>query len=138
MKKNILFSVLCAFLIGTQCLAQEILLADQVFVIKVTEKNANGRVESMPGDELVLKANQISASFSIKNGFAAVPYTVTQQPAPSTYLIDISAESTNSKKETLKWTGTINGNSIKGKAERMMNGKPAGEYTFNGTLKKKK
>ena len=138
MKKNVLYSVLCAFLVGTQCLAQEIILPDQVFTIKVIEKNADGRTESMPADELILKANKISASFSAKNGFAAVPYTVSQQPAPNTFMIDIAAEAVNSKKEILKWTGTINGNSIKGKAERIRNGKPAGEYIFSGTLKKKK
>ena len=135
MKKIICFVFV---LLAVKAFSQEIILPDQVFIIKVTEKNASGKNESMPLDELILKANQISASFSIKNGFAAVPYSVSQQPAPNTFMIDITAESANSKKEVLKWTGTINGNSIKGKAERIRDGKPVGEYVFTGTLKKKK
>lgn len=138
MKKLISYLIASLFLFGTTVSAQKILLADQIFTIKVTEKNADGRTESMPADELILKANQISATFSTKNGFAVVPYSVTQQGAPNTHLLDFTAESTNSKKDVLKWTGTINGNSVEGKAQRIRNGKPAGEYTFTGTRKKKK
>ena len=138
MKKNLLSLICCLFLVGTNVSAQEILLPNQVFSIKVTEKNANGSIQSMPPDELILKANQISATFSTKNGFVAVPYSVTQQGAPNSFMLDFTAESANSKKDVLKWTGTINGNSVTGKAERLRNGKPAGEYTFTGTLKKKK
>ncbi len=53
-------------------------------------------------------------------------------------MLDVTAESTNSKKDILKWSATINGNSVSGKAQRIRNGKPAGEYTFTGTRKKKK
>lgn len=126
------------FLFGTTVFAQEILLPDQIFTIKVIEKNASGTVETMPADELVLKANQISATFSTKNGFPVVPYSVTQQAAPNTFMIDFTAESTNAKKDILKWTGTINGNSVSGKAQHVRNGKPIGEYSFSGTRKKKK
>jgi hypothetical protein len=138
MKKNLLRLLVCLFLFGTQVSAQEILLPDQVFTIVVTEKNANGSVQAMPPDELILKANRINTKFSIKNGFAIVPYSVTQQAAPNTFLLDFTAQSTNSNKDILKWTGTINGPSVTGKAQRIRNGKPAGEYTFTGTLKKKK
>lgn len=138
MKKNLLSLICCLFLVGTNVSAQEILLPNQVFTIKVTEKNANGSIQNMPPDELILKANRISTKFSIKNGFTVVPYTVTQQGAPNSFMLDFTAESTNTKKDVLKWTGTINGNSVTGKAERLRNGKPAGEYIFTGTLKKKK
>ena len=135
MKKIVCFILI---LLAAKFSAQEILLPDQVFTIKVTEKNADGRIESMPADELVLKANQISSAFSTKNGFPAVSYNVNQQGAPNSHLLDFTAESTNSKKDILKWTGTINGNSVTGKAQRIRNGKPAGEYTFTGIRKKKK
>ncbi len=135
MKKIICFIFV---LLAVKTFSQEILLADQVFTIKVTEKNANGSINSMPPDELILKANRISTKFSIKNGFALVPYGITQQGAPNTHLLDFTAESTNSQKDVLKWTGTINGNSVEGKAQRTRNGKPAGEYSFTGTRKKKK
>ena len=138
MKRNLFSLICCLFLIGTNISAQEILLPDQTFTIKVTEKNASGKTESMPADELVLKANQISAAFSIKNGFAAVPYSVTQQAAPNSFMLDFTAQSSNSQKDILKWTGTINGNSVTGKAQRIRNGKPAGEYSFTGLRKKKK
>lgn len=138
MKKFVLSILFFVFAIGTRVSAQEILLPDQIFTINVTEKNSDGRVESMPADELILKSNQISATFSTKNGFPASPYSITQEPAPSSYLLDFKAESTNSKKDILKWTGTINGNSVKGKAERIRDGKSIGEYTFTGVLKKKK
>lgn len=138
MKRNLLSIICCLFLIGTKISAQEILLPDQIFTIKVTEKNASGITESMPADELVLKANQISSAFGTKNGFAAVPYSIKQQGAPNSFMLDFTAESTNSKKDILKWSGTINGNSVSGKAQRIRNGKPAGEYTFAGTRKKKK
>jgi hypothetical protein len=138
MKKIIFYFITSLFLFGTTVSAQEILLPDQLFTIKVTEKNTDGRTENMPADELILKGNQISAAFSTKNGFAAVPYSVTQQGAPNSFMLDFTAESTNSKKEVLKWTGTINGNSVQGKAQRLRNGKPDGEYIFSGTRKKKK
>lgn len=138
MKRNLLVLFFCVFAFATRISAQEILLPDQVFTIKVTEKNASGKIESIPADELILKANQISTNFSIKNGFAVVPYSVTQQGAPNSFMLDFSAEATSGKKEVLKWTGTINGNSVQGKAQRFSNGKPSGEYTFTGTLKKKK
>lgn len=138
MKKHLLYSVAFAFLLGMNVVAQEILLPDQVFTITVTEKNANGSIQSMPPDELVLKANRVSTKFSIKNGFATVPYSVTQQGAPNSHLLDFTAETSNSNKDILKWTGTINGNSVSGKAQRIRNGKASGEYTFTGTRKKKK
>lgn len=126
------------FFLGTRIFAQEILLPDQVFTIKVIEKNANGSINSMPDDELILKANKINTKFSVKNGFSVVPYSITQQGAPNTHLLDFTAETSNSNKDILKWTGTLNGNSVEGKAQRIRNGKPAGEYTFSGTRKKKK
>lgn len=135
MKKIICFIFV---LLAVKTFSQEILLPDQVFTIKVTEKNADGRTENMPADELILKGNQISATFSTKNGFAAVPYNVTQQGAPNSFMLDLTAESVNSKKDVLKWTGIINGNSVQGTAQRIQNGKPAGEYTFTGTRKNKK
>jgi hypothetical protein len=138
MKKHLLYSVVFAFILGMNVFAQEILLPDQIFTIKVTEKNASGTTETMPADELILKANQISSTFGTKNGFAAVPYSIKQQGAPNSFMLDFTAESTNSKKDVLKWSGTINGNSVSGKAQRIRNGKPAGEYTFTGTRKKKK
>ena len=138
MKKHLLYSAVFVFILGMNVFAQEIILPNQVFTLKVTKKNASGSIESMPADELVLKANRISTKFSIKNGFAVVPYSVTQQGAPNSHLLDFTAESTNSNKDILKWTGTINGNSVTGTAQRLRNGKPAGEYTFTGTLKKKK
>lgn len=138
MKKHLLYSVVFAFLLGMNVFAQEIILPDQVFTITVTEKNANGSIQNMPPDELTLKANKINTKFSIKNGFAVVPYSVAQQGAPNSHLLDFTAESTNSNKDILKWSGTINGNSVSGKAQRIHNGKPAGEYTFTGMRKKKK
>ena len=135
MKKIVCFIFV---LFAVKTFSQEIILPDQIFTIKVTEKNASGKTESMPMDELVMKANQISATFSVKNGFTLVPYTVSQQGAPASHLLDFTAESSNSQKDVLKWSGTINGNSVTGKAQRIRNGNPAGEYTFTGILKKKK
>ena len=138
MKKNLLLFVLAVFCIGTRSLAQEMLLPDQIFSIKVIEKNVAARTESMPMDELVLKSNQISATFSTKNGFPAVAYTVTEDAAPNVGTFIIKAESVKDKSHTLKWTATIKGNNITGKAEHFFMGKLGGEYDFTGTLKKKK
>ncbi len=138
MKRNSLFFVLFAFCIGTRAFAQEMLLPDEVFTIKVIEKNADAKKESMPLDELVLKSNQISAAFSTKNGFPAVVYTVTEDAAPNIGTFIIKAESTKDKNHTLKWTAAIKGSSITGKAEHFFMGKLGGEYDFTGTLKKKK
>ena len=138
MKRNLLFFALFAFCTGTRSFGQEILLPDQIFTIKVTEKNVSGKTESMPMDELVMKANQISTTFSLKNAFPKVTYTVTQDAAPNTTTLLFTAESTNSNKDILKWSGTIKGNKVEGKAERIHNGKSAGEYAFSGLLKTKK
>ena len=138
MKKNILYFVVTVLCIGMRSFAQETLLPVQIFNIKVIEKNADGRNESMPMDELVLRSNQISATFSTKNGFPAAAYKVTADAAPSVGTFIIKAESAKDKNHILKWSATIKGNNITGKAEHFFIGKLGGEYDFTGTLKKKK
>ena len=137
MKKYFAFFVLLfAFILSAH--GQEIILPDQVFTIKVIEKNGSGSTESLPLDELVFKSNQISANFSLKNGFPAANYTAASDEKTGPAAISFAGQSDNSKKHTLKWTGTINGNKIQGKAQHWFFGKIAGEYIFTGTLKKKK
>ncbi len=92
----------------------------------------------MPIDELVFKSNQISANFSLQNGFPAANYSAGTDEAKGPAAITFTGESDNSKKHTLKWIGTINGNKIQGKAQHYYFGQIAGEYIFTGTLKKKK
>lgn len=138
MKRNLLFFAVFAFSFGTHSFAQEMLLPDETFTIKVIEKNANGKSETMPMDELVLKSNQISATFSTKNGFPAVAYVVTEDAAPNVGTLIVTAQSAKDKNHTLKWSATIKGNTISGKAEHFFMGKLGGEYDFTGILKKKK
>jgi hypothetical protein len=138
MKLLITHIVFSLFILGTSLSAQEIVLPDQVFTIKVVEKNGNGKTESMPIDELVFKANQISADFSSKNGFPPANYSAVADLSAGPAAVSFTGQSDNSKKHTLKWTGTINGNKIQGKAQHYYFGQIAGEYIFNGTLKKKK
>lgn len=138
MKRNFLYFMFFAFTVSTRSLAQEIILSDQIFNINVVEKNVGGRNENMPLDELVINANKISATFSTKNGFPAVTYNVTEAGAPTVGTYIISAQSAKDKNHILKWTVTLKGNSVTGKAEHFFLGKLGGEYDFTGTLKKKK
>ncbi len=115
--------------------AQEI--SDQSFTIKVIEKNGDGRVETMPMDELVFKSGLICAEFSKKNGFTPSTCTAIADSTSKSDGIMFSSESYNAKKHTLKWSGTINGNKITGKAQLYFFGKVSGEYIFTGTRKKK-
>lgn len=135
MKKMIFFIFV---LFTLRSFSQEIILPDQVFIIKVVEKNGNGRTESMPLDSLAFRSNQISANFSSKNGFPPANYSAVTDQAAGPAAVSFSGESNNSTKHTLKWTGTINGNKIQGKAQHYYFGQIAGEYVFTGTLKKKK
>ncbi len=135
MKKTIFFIFV---LFTLRSFSQEIILPDQVFIIKVVEKNGSGRTENMPLDSLVFRSNQISANFSAKNGFPPANYSAVTDQAAGTAAVSFTGESDNSKKHTLKWTGTINGNKIQGKAQHYYFGQIAGEYVFTGTLKKKK
>ena len=82
--------------------AQEIILPDQIFTIKVVEKNGSGKTENMPPDELVFKSNQISADFSLKNGFPAANSTAASDEKTGPSAISFTGQSYNSKKHTLK------------------------------------
>jgi len=129
-----LFSLL--FIISALAInAQEI--SDQTFTIKVIEKNGDGRVENMPIDELTFKSGLICAEFSKKNGFTPSTCTAVADSTSKNGGTMFSSESYNSKKYTLKWSGTITGDKVTGKAQTYFFGKLAGEYIFTGTRKKK-
>ena len=115
--------------------AQEI--SDQVFIIKVLEKNGNGKTESMPIDELTFKSGLICAEFSKKNGFIPSTCKAVSDSTSKSGGVIFSSESYNPKKHTLKWSGTITGDKVSGKAQTYFFGKLSGEYVFTGTRKKK-
>jgi hypothetical protein len=117
---------------------QEILLPDQVYTIKVIEKNSTVKTEGQPEDELFLKANRISATFTTKKGFPPAAYSLSQDSTTNRNVLKFTAESAKDSNQTLKWSGTIDGLSIQGKAQLFYFGKVAVEYVFTGVLKKKK
>lgn len=124
-------------LLAIKTLSQEVLLPDQIFTIKIIEKNGSGKTETMPMDELVINSNKVNTGFSTKNGYPAAVITVDQERTSTSTAI-FTAGCTNSKNGTLTWSCTISDNKIEGKAQQFFFGKLSGEYVFTGTLKKKK
>lgn len=121
---------LCILLLVSSFAHSQTVLSDlngKSFTIKVTEHNADGRVEKMPVDKIQFKDGKIFTNFSRKNLFADAKYIASLDSASNT--ITIIAESTDKQKETLKWTLTITGNEISGKAERFRKGKASGYYS---------
>jgi hypothetical protein len=65
-------------------------------------------------------------------GFTETPYTVSQSDVSTNF----EAESHSPKEETMKWKGTVKGDTIEGTAVWTKNGQADAIYTFKGALKK--
>jgi hypothetical protein len=65
-------------------------------------------------------------------GFTEAPYTVAESDVSTTF----EAEATSPKEGTMKWKGTVKGDSVEGTAVWIKKGQADILYTFKGTLKK--
>jgi hypothetical protein len=137
MKKNFLYFVVFVSLFGSRSLAQEILLPDQTFNIKVIEKISGAKAVNTD-DELIIYANKVSSAFSKKDGFPPAIINFQQEDKSNLSSFTYTAGCTNAKNCALKWSGVINGDKIDGKVQKFFLGTLSGEYTFTGTLKKEK
>jgi len=106
-------------------------VSDRTYTIKVTEKGMGTK-----DGELYLKNNEISATFSLPNGFPPAIYTSGNDTTTLRNVQTFTADCSNGKKHVLHWSGKIDGLNIQGKAQHFYFGKLAGEYVFTGTLKR--
>jgi hypothetical protein len=111
-------------------------LANKTFSIEVTENNSTGSIDPMPKDRIQFRAGKINTGFSQRNSFPDAVYIVTVDSTSIPHVISFSGECVKSDKQTLKWSGTVVGDKIEGKAHRDRNGKSSCDYVFSGSLKK--
>ena len=130
--------VFCFVLAAPCCYAQkkDNILANKIFNVEVTEKNLDGTEHKIKDDKIRFKTGKVRSDFSTRNGFADALYTLTVDSNSTPNEITFTAESSNEKKNTLKWSGTIKGDIIEGKATRTRTHAKGGDYVFSGTLKK--
>jgi hypothetical protein len=114
----------------------QVVLPDQTFTVKVTQKIPGEKPVNSPQEELVILGNGVSSSFTKKEGFLAAAITNEGEDRSNLNATTFTAACTNAKHCALRWSCTINGNKIEGKAEKFFMGKLAGEYVFSGALKK--
>ena len=134
--KKLFFLLILLLAFNPVVLSQGFSVPDQTFTVKVTQKSPGDRPITIQGEELIILGNSISSSFSKKDGFltAAIGAQNTEQATASA--TTFTAACTNAKNCALKWTCTINGDKIEGKAEKFFTGKLSGEYVFTGTRKR--
>ncbi len=135
--RNLSLIIFCIVVKGSICFAQknENVLSNKNYIVVVTEKNVSGKTETM-NDVIQFKSGKVSSKFSNVNGFSVAIYVVTIDSSASSKMIIFTAQTTNPDKEIMKWTGTISGEAIEGKAICDHKGKSKHEYSFTGTLKK--
>ncbi len=104
------------------------LLDGKTFVGQMTEK---GKAKGEK-DEFVFKDGKFRSTGCDPYGFTETPYTVSQSDVSANF----EAESHSPKEGTMKWKGTVKGDTIEGTAVWMKKGQADMHYTIKGTLKK--
>ncbi len=153
-----LISIVCVFAVSTPAFAQkkdapekkekaakpipDKLLVGKIFTIEIT---ATGKKAGDPqNDEISFKADKFTSNLMKKESkFMPAAYIATNDPSNAAgAVINFESELKNADEESLKWTGTINGDDIEGTAVLLnKKGKVKKEYSFTGSkkgLKKKK
>lgn len=123
---------------GSNSVAQEILLPDQTFTVKVLQKTPGEVPKNLPAEEVVIYGNAISSTFSKKDGFLVASIVNQNEDKMNLSSVTFTAACTNDKHCALRWSCTVIGNQIEGKAQKFFTGKLVSEYTFSGTRNKKK
>jgi hypothetical protein len=123
--------------------APDKLLAGKIFTIEITVTGGKKAAEPEK-DEISFKSDKFTSNLMKKESqFMPSAYTPTLDPSNAAgAVINFESEMKNADDETLKWTGTINGDDIEGTAVLTnKKGKVKKEYSFSGSkkgLKKKK
>ena len=94
----------------------------------MTEK---GKTKGDP-DTFVFKDGKFRSTACDAYGFTETSYTAAVSDVSTTF----EAEATSPKEGTMKWKGTVKGDSLEGTAVWTKNGQADMHYTFKGTLKK--
>ena len=69
-------------------------------------------------------------AFSFKYGFAAAPYTATEEGES----VGFTASATSETEGEMDWTGTVSGDMIEGEVTWAKEGQDAIDYEFTGAL----
>jgi hypothetical protein len=107
--------------------AEKMLLDASTFVGTMTE---NGKTRA-DEDQLVFKDGKFRSTVCDAYGFTEAPYSVYQSDVSTGF----EAEAHSPKEGTMKWKGTVKGNTIEGTADWVKKGQADAHYTFKGKLK---
>ena len=83
-------------------------------------------------DTFVFKDGKFRSTGCDAYGFTETSYTAAVSDVSTTF----QAESSSPKEGTMKWKGTVKGDTLEGTADWMKKGQADMHYTFRGTLKK--
>ncbi|HEY3125091.1 MAG TPA: hypothetical protein VGK70_13650 [Thermoanaerobaculia bacterium] len=108
--------------------AQARLLDGSSFVGQIMEKGK----EQGEQDEFLFKGGKFRATGCDANGFTEASYTIAQSDISTSF----EAEAHSPKEGTMKWKGTVKGETIEGTAVWTKKGQADITYSFKGTLKK--
>ena len=124
----VVFSVVVAVVMQAAGAAPAGPLDGKSFVGAMTEK---GKTKGDP-DTFIFKDGKFRSTACDVYGFTETSYTTAVSDAGTTF----EAVSTSPKEGTMKWKGTVKGDSVEGTAVWTKNGQADAIYTFKGTLKK--
>jgi hypothetical protein len=127
--KGIVGSLAAALLIPSVAPAgaEKMPLDGATFVGTMTE---TGKTREEP-DQLVFKDGKFRSTACDVYGFSEAPYTSAVSDGDTRF----EATATSPKEGTMKWKGSVKGNTIQGAADWMKKGQADTHYTFQGKLK---
>ena len=115
------------FLFAAPARAEKMALDGTTFVGTMTEK---GKTKADP-DQLVFKDGKFRSTACDVYGFPETHYTSTVGDGATRF----EATATSPKEGTMKWKGTVKGNTIEGTAVWVKKGQADMQYTFEGKRK---
>ena len=137
----LLFSVLTEKTLYAQKKSKDKLLANKIYAAKFTEQGDRKNATIADWDITFRSDNITSVLLREVVGYATFlppSYTATIDSSSATKKITFAAESTNSDKDVLKWSGTVIDKTIEGTATLERKGEIKRQYSFLGTLREPK
>ena len=121
------FAATLLILFAVRASAEKMALDGATFTGTMTEK---GKTKADP-DQLVFKDGKFRSTACDAYGFLETPYTSAVGDGATRF----EATATSPKEGTMKWKGTVKGNSIAGTAVWIKKGQADMHYTFEGKRK---
>jgi hypothetical protein len=118
-----------------QTKAKDKLLDGKTF--QVTFMEAGKKKAASTPDEILFRTDKLNSNFMLKeNNFTASEYASSIDSTAGNKIINFSSDSQNASGDRLKWSGSVDGENIQGKAiVSDKKGNLKKEYAFTGKLK---